>query len=271
MTTHKLSLLAALACVAPTTLSLAHAQDQTINVGVGLDYSTGDYGSGTDTRILSMPVTGRYAVGPWAFEATLPYLRVSGPGDVVPGLGQVGSVKGHQKGTPGAPSTSVRTTESGMGDLVTGATYSIPTGSPDGLNLDVNGKIKFGTADEDKGLGTGQNDYSIQFDASKAYTPQLSVYVGVGYAILGSSDATPLDNVFFGTVGVRYKIDDRLSAGLGLNLREAAASFTRQQADLRASVSYRLDTNLALQGYVLKGFADGSPNRGIGVHVVWNF
>ena len=59
--------------------------------------------------------------------------------------------------------------------------------------------------------------------------------------------------------------------GLEPVLREAASSFSARQADLTASLSYRLDTNLKLQGYVLKGFSDGSPDRGIGVHVVWNF
>ena len=37
----------------------AHADDG-LNLGIGVDYSSGDYGSETTTKILSVPVAARY-------------------------------------------------------------------------------------------------------------------------------------------------------------------------------------------------------------------
>jgi hypothetical protein len=93
----------------------------------------------------------------------------------------------------------------------------------------------------------------------------------MGYAILGDSEATPLNNVFFGTLGATYKFDERITGGLSLGLREEASAFSEQQIDLTAFVTYRINPNMKLQGYALKGLADGSPDHAIGAHVVWNF
>jgi Putative MetA-pathway of phenol degradation len=256
-----------------TTLTLAPliGAAQSTQVGVGMEYSRGSYGSVSDTDILSMPFTAKYQTGPWTFQGTLPYLRVKGPGDVIPKLGQVGAVKGRRKGNAGTPSTAVRTTESGMGDVVGAATYSLPLQGTPGITLDLTGKIKFGTADEDKGLGTGEHDVSFQAEAYKAYTPQLTLFAGLGHAILGDSEAIPLDNVFFGYLGGTYKFDDRFTGGLSVNLREAASAFSKDQFDLTASVIFRVTPNMKLQGYAVKGIADGSPDHALGAHVVWNF
>lgn len=104
-----------------------------------------------------------------------------------------------------------------MADVAGAVTYTLPLHGTQGINLDITGKIKFGTADEDKGLGTGETDVSFQAEAYKSYTPQLTLFAGLGHAILGDSEAIPLDNVFFGFVGGTYKFDERFTGGLSLN------------------------------------------------------
>lgn len=236
-----------------------------LSVGAGVEYSTGDYGSVSDTNLWSLPVYGEYVMGPLAIRASLPWLRLTGPGDVIPGLGQVGSVKGRRKGVPGTPSTAARSTESGIGDLTGSVSYELPFSVKDQLVFDVTGRIKLPTADEDKGLGTGEFDYAVEAGAHQFVGQQLKLSATLGYAILGDGGATPLDNIFYGNLGAQYRIDEQFSAGLSLALGQATSSFGESRTDLTASIAYDLDKNYRLKGYVMKGFSDGSPDRGIGV------
>jgi hypothetical protein len=53
---------------------MAHAEDG-LSLGVGVDYSSGDYGSETTTKILSVPLSAKYNTGDWSFKASLPWMR----------------------------------------------------------------------------------------------------------------------------------------------------------------------------------------------------
>jgi hypothetical protein len=131
---------------------MAHADDG-LSLGVGVDYSSGDYGSDTTTKILSVPFSAKYATGDWTFKASLPWLRVQGDANVVPGLGSLvnlnpngrGRGNGGGGGDPTAPTSG---TTSGIGDLRLAATYAIPLQGQWGV--DLTGNVKVATADEDR-------------------------------------------------------------------------------------------------------------------------
>lgn len=133
--------------------------DTGLTLSTGLDYSTGKYGSASDTEIWYLPLIGKFETGP--LKLTVPYIRITGPGNVVGGAEDI--IQLRQTGA------ATRHTASGLGDVVAAASYSVYENRPAGLLVDVTGKIKFGTADETKGLGTGENDYAIQGDVTKGF------------------------------------------------------------------------------------------------------
>ena len=57
---------------------------------------------------------------------------------------------------PGAG--AVRRTESGIGDVVASAFRNVLNERDASFGLDIGTKIKFGTADDSRGLGTGKNE-----------------------------------------------------------------------------------------------------------------
>src|ERR671937_310179 len=78
--------------VALTALCLAQpalAAEGELALGSGLSYSSGTYGGSSYTHIWTIPLTARYDNGPWTFKAVVPYLRITGPRAVVPGVGRV--------------------------------------------------------------------------------------------------------------------------------------------------------------------------------------
>src|SRR4051812_5059402 len=110
--------------------SAALAAPGEFSAGAGLDYSQGDYGTGSQTKILSIPFMLRYDREPWKLKLTVPYLRVTGPGEVIPGIGRTN--RGRR----------AETTESGIGDSVLAATYGALYHPQSTLGLDLTGKLK---------------------------------------------------------------------------------------------------------------------------------
>ncbi len=88
--------------------------------------------------------------------------------------------------------------------------------------LDVVGNIKFGTADANKNLGTGENDYSAQLDGYYTFS-KTTLFATAGYKVLGAPTGVSLNNIAYGTLGISQKNRDKTSAGLMLD------HFSKQQ------------------------------------------
>ena len=255
---RKIFLAGALALVT----SGAFAQDGRWTLGTGLHYSSGDYGTGATTTILSLPFTARYDTGPWSLRASVPYLEVSGPSAVIPGVGPVSNSNPRRRGR-GSTAAS-EGTASGVGDTTLAATYTAYPG------IDVTGKVKLATADPDQGLGTGEHDAAVLVDAYRTFD-RVTLFGGVGYHMLGSSPYIPLENVWSASLGGSYRIDQRDSAGLAFDARQRASPTGFPQRELTAFFERRLDRAWKAQAYLLKGFANGSPDWGAGATVGYSF
>lgn len=265
--------LAFVASVLVGTAPLALAADQGAPyVSAGVDYSSGKYGLDTTTTIWDVPLSVGYSGSSWSFGVTLPYLHVSGPGNVIPGIGVVRNTNPQGRGRGGnggaviiTPATYLSGTASGMGDVTAQATFHAIQNKDAGFALDLTGRIKFGTANADEGLGTGQNDYGAAVDLYKTLGPAWMAFGGVAYTQLGSSTYIQLNDVWSANAGVSYAFDQGDSVGLELfyQQRPADTGYTRREATLY--LSHKIGDGWTLRGYLLGGFSDGSPDYGAGM------
>jgi hypothetical protein len=224
----------------------------------GAEYTTGDYGGSKSVEEWYVPVTGKYVTGPYVLRLTVPYLRVTAPGGT--------AVTGGGRGDVVVPGTGPRQTEEGLGDIIAGTTYRdlLGTEKSDDIAVDLTGKIKFGTADEDKGLGTGENDYTVQIDVFR-FIDRWTPYGSLGYRFRGDPPGENLDNGWLGGVGTRYDVSSQLAWSLDWYLRESSVSGADDPSELTGTLSYRLGPTQQLNSYVIKGLSDGSPDWGLGV------
>ncbi len=236
----------------------AMAADNRVTLTTGVDYSTGKYGGTQSTDITFIPVIAKYETGLWTWKLSVPYIRITGPGNVVPSVGQVASGSGS------------RTTQSGLGDVVASASYTVYSSLATQTLIDLTGKVKFATADETKNLGTGKNDYAAQVDIYKL-VGKFTPFGTVGYKVLGSPATYTLNNVWYGTLGAAYKVSKTTTSGLMLDLRQKSSPAGAPRRELTAFVSHKLSHDWRLQGYAVKGFADGSPDWGIGAMVSYSY
>lgn len=241
---------------------IAAAQGQ-FSLGTGVDYSSGDYGADEDTDILYVPLNARYDTERWFFRLTVPYIRIRGPGDIV--LGPDG-----EPIDTGSDGGAARETEDGLGDIVAGVTYNILPPTESGYIADIGAKVKFGTADEDKNLGTGKEDYTVQGDLYKTIGRWTALGT-LGYRWLGDPSGFDLKNGFLATIGAIYKFTDDTSGGVLFDYRERSSSAGESLRELTAYIGTRLTPDLRLQLYAVTGFSDSSADWGAGAAVTYGF
>lgn len=235
------------------------ATDGETSILLGAEYTSGDYGTSSKTKIWYFPVTLRYETDANAASVTVSYLSVEGRGDVVVAGGGMGMGSQTVTRTSTLNGTS---TNSGFGDVIlTGSHKLSGTASS---RIDLTGKIKLGTADETDNLGTGENDYAVQLDFEKDSNSN-SVFGSAGYKFLGDPPGTDYKNVFYGYIGLSHKLDAVRTAGLALDVQQAAVSGGSALSEITLFLSNKFDKKTRLTGYFLKGFANGSPDWGLGV------
>jgi len=235
--------------------ALAGAEGLTL--ATGFDYTSGKYGGSETTDMLYVPLIGKYDMGRWAFKATVPYVRVTGPGNVVGAGGERITLPGGSAG---------RRTESGLGDIVLSAFYSVLSERSAPVGLDLGGKAKLGTADETRGLGTGRNDYSLQADLFRP-AGALTLFGSLGHRWYGDPPGVALRNVFYGSVGAAYRVSSIASAGLAYDYRPAITDGGGKVSELTAFATRRLGERWKIQPYLVLGFGRASPDWGGGLQV----
>jgi hypothetical protein len=241
-----------LACVAPTL-----AADDRLVFSSGLDYSSGDYGSASRTETWAIPLSLKYKTDDWSVRVSTAWLRIVGSGTV--------TAEGDPTGASGA-----RTRSEGAGDLITAASYTLLDPQQRAVGFDLSGKIKFGTADAGKFLGTGKNDYSLQ---TEIYSLQDNwvPYLSLGYKWKGSPAGIEYRNVWFGGLGSDYRFSRSVSAGASYEWQQALTASSSGMREATLYLAYRLSEPNRINLYVNKGYSNASADWGSGLSWMHRF
>ena len=101
------------------------------------------------------------------------------------------------------PLAGVTGWETGFGDIKLGAKYAILDDyRGDGVGLAVRGLVKFGTADEAIGLGTGQTGGALDLILSKNLNYKADLHASIGYEFTSDPDLVNIGGAFKWGVGV---------------------------------------------------------------------
>ena len=243
--------------VSPVSALAAGAEYPKFAFMAATEYTTGTYGGDEDIEDIYVPLSGLVDMRRFSLKLTVPYLSVRAPeGTVVIGPG----------GEP-IPGTGDVRTNSGLGDIIASATvYDVVYSRRLNFAIDINGRVKFGTADAEKGLGTGENDYSIRADFLK-FGDRLTLIGSVGYKFRGDTAETNFENVVTGSIGGMYKFSPALKGGLFFDYREPTISGNESIQELSALLSTRVGENWRLQVYVMAGLTDTSLDWGTGIQM----
>ncbi len=217
----------------------------------GYDWSEGNYGSTTSTTIHYIPLTVKFQQSNWNMKFTLPWLQMSGAAVTVDSSGNVISTSG--------ATTSV----SGVGDLLGSYTYHFPAMGND-MNHFVDGtiKVKLPTADEAKGLGTGETDLSLQLDY--AYNSKMVMpFATAGYKRFGQSTTVSLEPVWYSTLGIQFNGTKR-SSGILWDYQQATSTTSSAKSEWMVYLTSKISKQWSSTLYYVSGNSDSSIDNEMG-------
>jgi hypothetical protein len=219
----------------------------------GIDYSRGDYGLPDDTEMLYVPFGLRVKNDRFRFKITIPFLHISGADGVVCS-GALTCVGGD-----GA-------TESGLGDVYMSAGYTYEPANPDLPIFEFSFKVKLPTANENKGLGTGEADYKLQVEVAQTFdffTPFLSA----GYRFVGEPSGFDLNDTASTSLGADFRINDFLNIGGSYDWRESASPSAGDIHEAFGYVSLLAYERFVVTPYWVAGMSQNSPDYGLGLQL----
>ena len=221
------------------------AQDLQLGVSTGVSVTSGDYGGDVDITETYVPVSLTATYGQVSFGLRVPYLSVETDNSTGPGS----------------------TTESGVGDVSASLTvFDVFYSEEQRTALDVSGVVKFGTADVNTQLGTGENDFTVYLDGYKFFD-KVTLLGSVGYLWRGEPADTQLENVLIGSVGAAIFTDNGTMFGGTLDYRQSAFAGDDDVREARVFVAMPLNAAWDLEAHVFTGFTDNSPDWGVGIAI----
>lgn len=235
--------------------STVWSADPRFSLAVGAEYTTGDYGGDQSVEESYVPVTAVLDVERVSFRLTVPYLSVRAP--------ELTYLDGPD-GQPIVGSGPIVTND-GIGDVQAAVTvYDVLRAGDGSAALDLTGKVKFGTADVDAGLGTGEQDYSVQADMFRFFS-RFTAMGTLGYSLRGDPEGYDLNDTFYASLGGSYAATSRVQVGGFFDFREASLQGTDDIQELSGWVATQVGDQGRLDVYVLTGFGDSSPEWGAGI------
>jgi len=242
------------------------AEEHPLTIGTGLLESSGTYGTPTTTRITSVPTTVSYDTEDWTFKVTVPYLLVTGGTGVIPGIGKTTNTNPNGRGKKGAGNSA-----QGLGDVTGDVSWDAYYDEESRFGIDLTGRVKFGTAARDKGLGTGSNDYTGEIGFYKSLG-RTHLFADAGYTALGSSQYIHLrSGVGTGTLGMSFQATERFSAGLTLDATGAVSATAGATRSATALATWSTESRWRTQLSVFKGSGTGGPGQGAGLMIRHSF
>ena len=182
----------------------------------------------------------------------------------------IASVPGITGGIVGLGGSSLsRSTQSGLGDIITAFSHNLIDHAPTGIAFDITARLKIPTASTHHNLGSGKVDYAIQGDLFKTIS-KFTLNATFGYRILGNPSGVTFHNVLYGAAGMGYRLSSVSTIGTSFNMGQSPLRL-QDSRDLTIYLAQRVSDNFRLNIYGLRGFSSRSPDWGGGINLRYVF
>jgi hypothetical protein len=226
-------------------------------LSLGTLYASGDFGTNSNTSILSSAIGARLRTGDVRLTASLPWMRIRSNATIFTGIDSTPVLV--------APdSVARRRTTRGFGDVTLGAAYSlVPSGSD--VELELSGRVKLDTATRSSGLSSGEKDYAVGVQVTKP-VGRFGPFVSATYRSLGDSAVFRLRDGFAGSVGSSILVGERTFLLASYHYAEAATRLVRDAHELFLGGSMPVPrTGLRVTAFGTAGLSRGAAGRSAGI------
>jgi hypothetical protein len=241
--------------------------DPRVELSAGGEYSSFKLSDGSTSTIWYAPFSARLDVGNWTFRATVPYISITAPGNLIvlldddpTGAGVGGNGKTQTAGT-------IRTV-SGIGDSSLSATYSFDDikGSP--LYVDLGARVRLPTGNVHEGTGVGATDYGLQSEVGLDLD-RWGIALNGGRRLLGQVNG--LDRVDGWQAGTDawLNLGPHALVGLYYDWRDASEPGLSNPRDAGVYLSYRLNRRWKMRVEASRALDLPQANVTVGLRLYW--
>src|SRR5262249_23652962 len=131
-------------------------------------------------------------------------------------------------------------------------------------------KVKFPTADDDKGLGTGKMDGGFGVEWDKSFGA-FFIFGDVSYIFMGSPAGQNFRDRPGASGGAGYRITPNLTISTLLDWRRSLVKGNDDPLELNGMLTYKVTRTFSVTPNVFVGLTNGSPDWGAGVELSWKF
>jgi hypothetical protein len=214
-------------------------------------YFSGDFGSDVQTDILYLPFIFTARTEASEFRITLPFLSIRTDEPVTFAGGEV-----IRRGA-GNPAT-----ESGPGDLVVQGERFFVQGDERRPWISGIFRLKVPTADESRGLGTGEFDYGPGAAILQPAGRSLSLFGQALYVVRGDPAGADFRNTLWISAGAQRTISESSSFSLSFEDRQSVVRGRREIRDLSLGYDRRLSPAITLRSALFVGLSDTAEDWG---------
>lgn len=257
----------ATATISPSSVpqAVARLDDSSDNfvLSQGILYGRGNFGTDSDTSIVSSALGARFRMGGLRLTASLPWMRIRSNATIFTGIDSTPVLVATDK-------PSRRRTTRGFGDLTLGVAYSLtPAGSD--VELELSGRVKLETATRSSGLSSGEKDYALGVQVTKP-VGRLGPFVSATYRSLGDPAAFKLRDGFAGSVGSSVLVGERTFLLASYHYAEAATRLVRDAHELFLGGSMPVArTRLRITAFGTTGLSRGAADLSVGASLSRSF
>ncbi len=237
-------------------------------LGLGIDFATGDYGTDFTTDSVRVPLSINYfPTDRLDFELTIPYLYQSSSNTILSG-----GMRFPVDGRRGMRQTAfdVSDSQGGLGDITLTAGYILRQESETFPVIRPLLYLKFPTADEEEGLGTGEFDIGAGLGAVKWFDRWYTFAEG-RYIFQGSNSELGLKD--YGTLEgeAGYRLTERFLPSVSLWWSSPPADDSSDLVEARLKGKYWATDSIAVEGYLGRGLSSGTADFLAGLTVFYLF
>jgi hypothetical protein len=213
---------------------------------------TGEFGSGIGTDILYLPLIYTATGARQELRLTIPYVSIRSDQPVTFAGGDV-TGRG-----PGG-----ETTESGPGDVIVQGEYFFREGGPGRSWISGSLRVKLPTADEDRGLGTGEMDLGPGVSIIRPLGERLTAMGVAQYILRGDPPGGGFRDTLWLSAGLQAKPSPGTALNLFFERRESVLPGREAISDLSLGWDQRLSERLTLRTALYAGLSDTAEDWGL--------
>ena len=222
------------------------------------NHTSGTYGTDERTDATYVGVTGARLFPRGRLSVTIPHVSITGRGEVTFVSGGPNK-RGRGTVVSGAPER----TESGLGDIIFRGAYVLAPEAGERPEFGASAFVKTPTADDKKGLGTGEFDEGVAVDAYKTLPNRYFGMAEIGYVFIGDPPDTNYNDKWTVSLGGGRLFQKGISV---YGFYDEERALVEGEANPRTlTVGLRIAPRPAVSFGValMLGLSDGAPDAGV--------